>query len=97
MASVAWAKARGGDGDVAFVGFSIRANLVLNAALKKSVSAVVDYFGPVDRFGVLAMPDAMRLSDFGVSSLPVLIHHGNQDIVVPDSQSQKLKGWPDRQ
>lgn len=83
-------------GKVAFVGFSLGANIVLNAALKRSVTAVVDYFAPVDRFGLLSMPPAMRLTQPRVSSLPpVLIHHGNRDIVVPDSQSQKLKGWLD--
>jgi dienelactone hydrolase len=95
-ACVDWAAGKIGSGKVTLVGFSLGANLVLNTALKKSVSAVVDYFGPVDRFGILPMPDAMRLTSSRVSSLPpVLIHHGNRDIIVSDSQSQKLKQWLD--
>lgn len=93
---VDWVAGRVGSGKITFVGFSLGANLALNAALKKSVGSVVDYFGPVDQFGILPMPDAMRLTDSRVSSLPsVLIHHGNLDIIVPDSQSQKLKQWLD--
>lgn len=96
-ACVDWVKPQISGDKVSFVGFSLGANLVLNAALKNPVTAVVDYFGPVDRFGILPMPTAMRLTDSRVSSLPpVMIHHGNRDIVVTDSQSQKLKQWLDR-
>jgi len=95
-ACVDWVKGRISSDKVSFVGFSLGANLVLNAALKNPVTAIVDYFGPVDRFGILPMPAAMHLTDSRVSSVPpVMIHHGNQDNIVPDSQSQKLKQWLD--
>jgi len=94
--AVDWVSGKIRGGKVPFVGFSLGGNLVLNAALKKSVTAVVDYFAPVDRFGVISMPPAMKLTEPRVQSLPpVLIHHGNLDFVVRDSQSKKLKGWLD--
>lgn len=95
-ASIDWVTRKISSSNVALVGFSLGANMVVNAALKKQVTAVVDYFGPVDQFGMLPMPSAMRLTKLRVKSLPpVLIHHGNRDIVVPDTQSRHLKGWLD--
>lgn len=93
-ASIDWVTGKISGSKVALVGFSLGANMVINAALKKQVTAVVDYFGPVDQFGILPMPPAMRLTKQRVQSLPpVLIHHGNRDIIVPDTQSQHMKGW----
>lgn len=82
--------------NVVLAGFSLGANQVLNAALKSPVAGVIDYFGPVDSFGEWEMPIAAKLTKPRTKGLPpTLIHHGNADLVVPDSQSSMLKGWQD--
>jgi len=96
-ASVDWVKSKKiNGGKVAFVGFSLGANIVLNAGLKSGVSVIVDYFGPVEKFGILPMPNVMGLTKQRVQGMPpTLIHHGTKDFIVPDSQSAILKGWLD--
>lgn len=93
-AAAAWMSGKFTSGKVGLVGFSLGANQILNAALKSPVAAVVDYYGCVDQFGVGPLPVAAQLTKPRVKVLPpTLIHHGNVDFIVRDSQSSKLKGW----
>lgn len=78
------------NGKVAFVGFSLGANLSLRAAAEfaPKPSAVVDFFGPIE-----SIPQSAITSGVAAKLPPVLIHHGNEDGIVKFSESVELEGW----
>ena len=89
-----WTRTQVNGGKVALAGFSLGGNLVLNAALAGGAAAVVDYFGPVEKFGVEPLPTATRLTAARCAKMPqALIHHGKIDKVVPLSESDRLASW----
>ncbi len=91
-----WTSSQVATGPVALLGFSLGANVVLNAALQRDVTAIVDFFGPVTSFGVLPLPSNAELSKGRADGLPpTLIHHGRNDLIVRPNQSATLEGWLD--
>jgi dienelactone hydrolase len=76
-------------GRVALIGFSLGANLVLHAASKTKVKAVVDFFGPITQLPQVTISKS-ELTGFP----PTQIHHGKEDKVVPFSESDVvLRGY----
>jgi dienelactone hydrolase len=78
------------NGKLAFVGFSLGANLSLRAAADfiPNPKAVVDFFGPIG-----AINQSLFSSALAAKLPPVQIHHGNLDGIVPFSESLMLESW----
>lgn len=78
------------NGKLGFVGFSLGANLVLQAASKAlpKPDALVDFFGPIT--SISQSPFSSTLT---ASLPPVQIHHGDQDGIVKFSESTELESW----
>ncbi len=78
------------NGKLAFVGFSLGANLSLRAAsdFAPKPSAVIDFFGPID-----SIPQSEISSVMAATLPPVLVHHGKEDGIVKFSESVELESW----
>lgn len=78
------------NGKLAFVGFSLGANLILRAASEfaPKPSAVIDFFGPIDSIS------QSEISSVMAGKLPpVQIHHGDKDGIVKFAESVELESW----
>jgi dienelactone hydrolase len=78
------------NGKLAFVGFSLGANLALRAAsdFAPKPSAVIDFFGPI-----VSIPQSEISSVMAAQLPPVLVHHGKEDGIVKFSESVELESW----
>ena len=78
------------NGKLAFVGFSLGANLTLRAAsdFAPKPNAVIDFFGPIK-----SIPQSEISSVMATKLPPVQIHHGEKDGIVKFSESAELESW----
>ena len=75
---------------MALCGFSLGGNLMIHAAQTIRAQAFVDFFAPIaSNIDAASVVTPSMVSAFP----PTLIHHGDQDAVVPLADSQLLEGW----
>jgi dienelactone hydrolase len=92
--AVSWCKTNQGNDNVALIGFSLGGYMAARTALATPVKAVVDFFGPMNRFGAMTFPAGEEFDDKKAKGLPpTQIHHGTLDSVVAPTESADLERW----
>jgi dienelactone hydrolase len=75
---------------VASCGFSLGGNLMIHAAQTIRARAFVDFFAPIaSNIDTGSVVTPSMVSGFS----PTLIHHGDQDAIVPFGDSRLFEGW----
>jgi dienelactone hydrolase len=92
--AVKWCATKQGNGNVALIGFSLGGYMAARTALATPVKLFVDFFGPMNRFGLMPFPSGEQFNATKAKGLPpTQIHHGSTDTTVPPSESADLVGW----
>jgi dienelactone hydrolase len=100
VAAVAWCTGEQKNDKVALIGFSLGGYMAARAALATPVKALVDFFGPMTRFGtnpkagLIPYPTDEEITEDKAKALPTTqIHHGTMDLIVVPSESALLASW----
>lgn len=83
-----------GNDRIGLIGFSLGGYMSARTALTTPVKCLIDFFGPMTRFGMMAFPTGEEFNATKAKQLPpTQIHHGKNDIIVLPAESANLHSW----
>jgi len=99
--AVKWCKTNQGNDNVALIGFSLGGYMAARTALATPVKLLIDFFGPMTRFGknpitgdIYPFPSGEDITKGKAEKLPpTQIHHGKKDLIVLPEESEQLAEW----